>query len=108
MQTPTLGYEEDTQISKSEIAQIQLTEAIALFMSEKFLTAITLAGAAEEILARLVNSSGEDSVVEEAYAEIQNLREITGLSVMENKSNKERPTNASALNVAPDFHSLRK
>ena len=25
----------------------------------------------------------------------------------ENKSNSERPTNASALNVAPDFHSLR-
>ena len=49
MRTTTLGYEDDTQISKSDIARTQLTEAIALFLGEKFLSAITLAGAAEDI-----------------------------------------------------------
>jgi hypothetical protein len=89
MRTPTLGYEEDTQIGKREIAQTQLKEAIALFLDEKFLCAITLAGAAEEVLARLLNAAGEQSVVEESVEAIQRIREETGLAIMDNRPKKE-------------------
>jgi hypothetical protein len=89
MRTPSLGYEDDTQIGKREIAQTQLKEAIALFLDEKFLCAITLAGAAEEVLARLLNAAGQQSVVEESVESIQRLREVTGLAVMENRPKKE-------------------
>lgn len=89
MHTPSLGYEDDTQIGKREIAQTQLKEAIALFLDEKFLCAITLAGAAEEVLARLLNAAGEQSVVEESVESIQRLRDATGLAVMEDRPKKE-------------------
>lgn len=89
MRTPTLGYENDTQISKIEIAQTQLKEAIALFLNEKFLCAITLAGAAEEILARLLNTHGEQSVVELSFEEIQKLRKETDFAIMGNLPENE-------------------
>ena len=86
---PTLEYVNDVQITKSEIAQVQLVQAIELFLSEKFLPSITLAGAAEEILGRLIAMQGDDPVIEETFSEIQRIREITGLSVMGAKSKKE-------------------
>ena len=89
MPTPTLGYEDDTEISKTEIAQVQLTEAIALFIEEKFLCALTLSGAAEEVLARLLNAKGEKSVVEESFEQVQKIREATGLAVMDKKPKNE-------------------
>jgi len=89
MRTPTLGYEDDTTISKAEIARIQLIEAIGLFVDEKFLCALTLAGAAEDIFARLLNSCGEKSAVEDSFEQIQKIRDITGLTVMENKKKNE-------------------
>jgi hypothetical protein len=89
MNTPSLGYQDDTQINKREIAQTQLKEAIALFLDEKFLCAITLAGAAEEVLARLLNAGGEHSVVEESFKRIHECREETGLTIMENQPKKE-------------------
>lgn len=89
MPTSTLGYEDDTEISKAEIARVQLTEAIALFVEEKFLCALTLSGAAEEILARLLNSKGEKSVVEDSFEKMQEIREATGLAVMKNKPKNE-------------------
>jgi len=89
MPTPTLGYEDDTEISKSEIAREQLTEAIALFIKGKFLCALTLSGAAEEVLGRLLNAKNEKSIVESSFEEIQKIREATGLAVMENKPKNE-------------------
>jgi hypothetical protein len=62
MRTPTLGYEEDTQIGKREIAQTQLKEA---------------------------NAAGEQSVVEESVEAIQRIREETGLAIMDNRPKKE-------------------
>ena len=50
MTTPTLGFEENTTLSKPQIALIQLNEAISLFTQERSLAALTIAGAAEEIL----------------------------------------------------------
>lgn len=89
MRTPSLGYQVNTQIGKLEIAQTQLKEAISLFLDEKFLCAITLAGAAEEILARLLNTDGEQSVVEKSIVAIQRLRETTELTIMENRPKSE-------------------
>lgn len=83
MNTPTLGYEDDTEISKIEVAKIQLEEAISLFVSKKFLCALTLAGAAEEVLARLASARGGTSVTEAsatAILELKNATEISGLA----------------------------
>jgi hypothetical protein len=87
--TPTLGYEEDTQITKDEIAKVQLTEAISLFLAGKYLCAITLSGAAEEIFARLLNARGEKSIVESSFNAIQSVREKTGFCVMGNRPKNE-------------------
>jgi len=87
--SPSLGYEEDTTLSKSEVARIQLVEAIALFVAEKFLPAITLAGAAEEILGKLLVRQSALPVVKESAQAIEELRRRTGLSIMGGKSEKE-------------------
>jgi hypothetical protein len=87
--TPTLGYEENTRITKEELAKVQLTEAISLFLAGKYVCAITLSGAAEEIFARLLNARGEKSIVESSFHVIQNVREKTGLSVMGNRPKNE-------------------
>ena len=89
MSSPSLGYEEDTTLSKSEVARIQLVEAIALFVAEKFLPAITLAGAAEEILGKLLVRQSALPVVKESAQAIEELRRRTGLSIMGGKSEKE-------------------
>ena len=47
--TLTLGYQDDVKITKTEIARVQLVQAIELFVAERFLPSITLAGASEEI-----------------------------------------------------------
>lgn len=89
MSTPTLGYKDDTEISKVDIARVQLTEAITLFTEEKFLCALTLSSAAEEIFARLLNSNNEKSVVEVSFEKIQKIREVAGLAMMESKPKNE-------------------
>lgn len=88
MNTPTLGYEADTEISKSEIARRQLNEAITLFLQQNFLCAITLAGAAETIFSGLLNSKGAKSTVEHSVENIVKIRELTGLAVMQRSANK--------------------
>lgn len=85
----TLSYVEDVKITKSEIARVQLVQAIELFVSENFLPSITLAGAAEEILGRMIAMQGDVSVIGQAVSEMQRIREITGLSVMGDKSKNE-------------------
>ena len=85
----TLGFEDDSHISKIEIARTQLVEAINLFLEGKYVCAITLAGAAEEVLARILNKRGDVSVVEESFLSIQKIREFTGLSVTNGKPKNE-------------------
>lgn len=85
----TLGFQEDTRICKQEIAQTQLVEAINLFLASKYLCAITLAGAAEEVFARILNQRGEISVVEQSFQSIQHIRGKTGLFVMSGKLKNE-------------------
>lgn len=64
VKAPTLGYHEDASITKREIAQIQLSEAIDLFLAEKFLCALTLAGAADGVISGLLAVQGEKSGAE--------------------------------------------
>lgn len=85
----TLGYEVDTTITKTEVASVQLIEAIDLFLAGKFLCAITLAGASEEILARLLNARGDKSIVEDSFGAIQHIREVTGITVMDGRPRNE-------------------
>ena len=85
MKIPTLGYAEDTTLSKKDIAIAQLVEAINLFVAEKFICAISLSGASEEIFGRLLNSENQDSTIEESYNHIEELRKKTGLDWMEGK-----------------------
>ena len=75
MTSPTLGYHDDSSLPKIEIARIQLTEAINLFVAEKFLCAITLAGASEEILGRLAFIAGHSSTTEAAATAILELKD---------------------------------
>ena len=86
--TPTFGYEDNVQISKREIAETQLVEAISLFLSGNYVCAITLAGAAEEIFARLVNAQGATSAVESSFEVIQTIREKIGLEAVGEKPKK--------------------
>lgn len=81
----TLGYESDQQIPKSEIARIQLVEAITLFFEGNFICSITLAGAAEGVYAGILEDEGTASVVEESAAAIQRIRESSTLDPFEGK-----------------------
>lgn len=92
MTTLSLGFAPDITISKSEIAQTQLDEAITLFLTGKYVCSITLAGAAECIFAGLLNQQGNPSVVEKSFdaiRAIQRIRAQVGLPVMDNKKNTE-------------------
>ena len=86
---PSLGYQADTTLQKSEVARIQLFEAISLFTEEKFIPSITLAGAAEEIFGKILHIKGELSVIKESTKAIENLRLETGFLFMEGKSERE-------------------
>jgi hypothetical protein len=88
MKTPTLGYEEDTVISKIEIAALQLEEGIVLFIDKNFLCALTLAGASEEILSRLLNSRCLSSAVEESVEIVKKLQQAIGISALHGFSEK--------------------
>ena len=87
--TPTIGYEEDSTFSRGDIARLQLVEAIRLFVDDKFLAALTLAGAAEEILGKLLARQGGTPIIKESAQAIAELRDKTGLSVMDGKSQKQ-------------------
>lgn len=89
MSTVSLGFEPDTTIRKSEIAKIQLVEAIKLFLMGNYLCAVTLAGASEGILAGLVNQQGKSSAVENAVDSIQRIRGQIGLQALDKKGRNE-------------------
>lgn len=89
MTTPTIGFEDDSTFSKTQIAISQLNEAISLFVQERFLAALTLAGAAEEILGKLLVRRGELPAIKESTAAIERLRAGTGLPVMGDTSERE-------------------
>lgn len=83
MKAPSLGYQEATSMSKFEIARLQIEEAITLFINKKFLCALTLAGAGEEISSRLMNSRGQRSSMEQSADAVIALKKSTGLAALE-------------------------
>ncbi len=89
MKTTTLGFEDDSRISKVEIAKLQINEAIAQFLEGNFVCAITLAGAGEAVLAGILTAAGESSVVEDSTNSIQRIRKVPELSAMDESKPKE-------------------
>lgn len=112
MTNPTLGFEDDTAPSKPEIALSQLNDAISLFTQERFLSALTLAGAAEEILGKLLIRKGEFPAIKESTAQIERLRADTGLRVMGEASERDmidawnQARNSAKHLVGPEYESV--
>lgn len=73
LRLPTLGYMPDTTITPTNIALMQLNDAIVMFTHQRFISALTLAGAAEEILGKLVAKRGEEAVIKESITKIERL-----------------------------------
>lgn len=90
---PTLGYEDDIELSKDEIARVQLVEAINQFLLENWICAITLGGAAEAVFAGILEKNGLSSVVEDATEAIDCIRGLSdvqgnALNPMQGKADK--------------------
>lgn len=71
--------EKDIEISKADVAKLQLEDAIDLFLAGKLISAITLAGAADGIFEGLLKQREEKSSAEEVWSNIHEVREKTGL-----------------------------
>lgn len=89
----SLGYTEEERFHRADIAIIQLVKAIELFVIEQFIPSITLAGAAEEILGKLLQERGEVPVLEESFTEIQKIRDATDLNAWK-ESRREKSSRA--------------
>lgn len=76
-------------VLKTELAIVQLEEAISLFLSEKYVPSITLAGAADAIFSGLLDDREIKPVADQTWASIEKTREITGLPFAGNISKKE-------------------
>ena len=83
------SFEQDLTLSKQEIARLQLEDAIDLFLARKWISAVTLAGAAAEVFKDLLKLQGEPSVVEETWKHIEEVRAATGLPYAGSRMKKE-------------------
>lgn len=104
MNALTLGYEDDTTLPKREIARVQLVEAIALFLQGKFLCALTLAGAAESVLAGLLSADGQPSAVEESTARFRKILSTIGLQSVEPRKDSDHYKNWNRARNAVKHH----
>lgn len=84
----SLGYSDDELILKSDIAVVQLTDAITLFTKEHFISALTLAGAADGVLSGLLRARGEKCAAETSVDLYKMFRERLGLDVAIDKKPK--------------------
>lgn len=78
--------EKDIEISKADVAKIQLEDAIDLFLAGKRISAITLAGAADGIFEDLLKQRKIKSSAEEVWENIIEIREKTGLHYADNRT----------------------
>lgn len=79
------------KLTKLELAEIQLNRSIKLFFDdEDFICAITLAGAVEEILGKLLNERGDSNMLED----------IVSMSVAEGKMLGEDVDKRGVVTVA--------
>ena len=81
--------EVDVEISKAELAKVQLEDAIELFLAGKCISVITLAGAADGIFCGLLKQRGESSAAENTWKEIEEVRAKTGLAFAGNRTKKD-------------------
>lgn len=78
----SIGFQDDKVHSKLDIASTQLSDAIDLFVEEKFLSSLTLASAAEEIFAGFLRNKGQQPVIEESFSYIQIIGNSLGIQTM--------------------------
>lgn len=81
--------EGDIEISKAELAKVQLEDAIDLFLAGKRISVITLAGAADGIFSGLLNQRGEFSAAEDTWNDIEEVRAKTGLAYAADRTKKD-------------------
>ncbi len=84
-----LSFEDNVALKKSEIAMLQLEDAIDLFMSGKRISVITLAGAADGIFAGLLKKQGETSTAEDTWKHIEEVRAKTGMAYAGDRAKKD-------------------
>jgi len=84
-----LSFEKNVILKKSEIAILQLEDAIGLFMSGKRISVITLAGAADGIFAGLLKQRGETSAAEDTWKHIEEVRAKTGVKYAGERTRKD-------------------
>jgi hypothetical protein len=63
---------------KINLAKEQLEDAVALLFSERYISALTLFGAAEEVLSRLLEEQGLEPPLEEFWSGINEWNRSTG------------------------------
>lgn len=83
-------YTEDAAIiiPKAEVALRQLDDAIALFISGRYLSAITLAGAADAVFCGLIEAHGGRVPAEQTWEQIEKVRQM-GIPLAGDISRKE-------------------
>lgn len=85
----SIGYGTEKTYTKSELALIQLQEAIDLFVQEKYIPSITLAGSSEEVFAALLRAKGHKPIIEESYFYIEFLGKELGIQAFQNIKKEE-------------------
>jgi hypothetical protein len=67
-----------TRLGKKTIAREQLEDVIDLFLLHRFVSALALAGAAEEIFKHLLHARGQTSAVDDLVTWSHRIRKLTG------------------------------
>jgi hypothetical protein len=80
---------EDATVHKLELARIQLEDAVHLFLMGKYLSALTLAGAADGIMEGYMTSKDLKTAAEETWAEIETVRQKTGFAFAGTRTRKD-------------------
>ena len=75
----SIGFQDPELLSKSEIALIQLNDAISLFVNEHFISSLTLAGSADGVLSGLLQAKGEMCEAEVSVELFKTFREVLDL-----------------------------
>lgn len=87
------------------LAVEQLDDALSLFLDEKhYVSSLTLAGAAEEILGRMIRHAGQDNFLDYKYKTIKPLEELFSRETFEFKELVYRDN--SHRNVAKHWNPL--
>lgn len=93
----------DTLLSYEKVGLTQLEDAISLFLDDRYLSAITLAGASAEIFKNIKEKvRGEKSIEDETWEAIEEARKHTNLKVAVNPETGDEYTK-SGQNGAFNF-----